>query len=86
MRRIVLSGALSGALLLSLLGTASAASPKHAEPGVPGTANCVGQTTAWLAQLGSSEGVHGIGNIAAAFGGSVQELKAAIEEYCAGGE
>lgn len=86
MRRIVLSGALSGALLMSLLGTASAASPKHAEPGVPGTANCVGQTTAYLAQLGSSEGVHGIGNLAKAFDTSVQDLKAAIAEYCAGDE
>lgn len=84
MRRILLSGALSGALLVSLLGTASAASPKHAEPGTPGTPNCVGQTMAYLAQVGSDDGIHGIGNVAKASDLSVKELKALVEEYCAG--
>ena len=84
MRRIVLSVALSGALLASMVGTASAGSPKHTEPGVPGTANCVGQTMAYLAQLGSEADVHGLGNLAEALGASVQEIKAIVAEYCAG--
>lgn len=86
MRRIVLSVALSGALLASLVGGASAASPKHAEPGTPGTPNCVGQTTAWIAQLGAEVDIHGFAGVANALELSVQELKAIIEEYCAGGE
>ncbi|MGE0230072.1 MAG: hypothetical protein AB7I38_03085 [Dehalococcoidia bacterium] len=84
MRRILMSAALSGALLASLAGSAAAGSPKHTEPGVVGAANCAGQTTAFLAQLGSAEDVHGIGNLAAAFGASVQEIKAIVAEYCAG--
>lgn len=86
MRRIVLSVALSGALFASMAGSAVAGSPNHTEPGVPGTPNCVGQTTAWLAQVGADFDIHGIGGLAAAAGLSVKELKAVIEEYCAGGE
>ncbi|HRC62325.1 MAG: hypothetical protein K1X87_11400 [Dehalococcoidia bacterium] len=83
MRRILLSGALSGALLVSLLGTASAASPKQTEPGAPGTPNCVGQTMAFLAQNGP-DGVHGIGGLVHAFDASVKDLKAFVQLYCAG--
>lgn len=86
MRRIVLSVALSGALLASLVGGVSAASPNHTEPGTPGAPNCVGQTMAFLTQLGSEADVHGIGNLAAALDVPVKELKAAVAGYCAGEE
>ncbi len=84
MRRIVLSVALSGALLASMVGTAAAASPKHTEPGIPGSPNCVGQTMAYLAQLGGDADIHGIGNLANTVGLSVKEIKAIVAEYCAG--
>ena len=63
-------------------GGAFAASPNQAAPGTPGDANCVGQTMAWLAQVGTSVGLQGIGHVAPFFGG-VKELKAIVEAYCA---
>jgi len=82
MRKAILGVALGGALALSSFGMAFAASDNQATPGTPGDKNCVGQTTAWLAQLGSSADVHGIGGLADAFGSSVKDLKAAIKAYC----
>ena len=84
MRRFFLSAAISGALLMSAAGTALAASENQAEPGVPGDPNCVGQTMAYLAQVGTESGIHGIGGIADAFDLSVKEVKAIVSEYCAG--
>ena len=65
-------------------GGAFAASPNQATPGTPGTANCVGQTMAYLAQGHESlPGVTGIGNVASTHGLSVQEVKALVEAFCA---
>ena len=82
MRKAILGVALGGALALSSFGMAFAASDNHATIGTPGDKNCVGQTTAFLAQLGSSADVHGIGGIADASALSVKDLKAIIKAYC----
>jgi hypothetical protein len=57
-------------------------------PGTPGTPNCFGQTSAYVAQLHKTDpaaaGFPGIGGIGLLFG-SVENLQAFIELYCAGG-
>lgn len=84
MRKAILGVALGGTLALSSLGMAFAASPNQAAPGTPGDKNCVGQTTSFLAQLGAGADITGIGNLAAALGASVKDLKAIVAAYCAG--
>jgi hypothetical protein len=64
---------------------ATAASVNHAEPGTPETNNCSGQSTAYIAQIGSEFGVHGVGGVAKAFNVSVQEFQELIGYYCANG-
>ena len=78
------------ATCLSIAGTFAGvgAAGDHSAPGTPGEKNCVGQTTAWLAQLaktGDSEGFRGFAGAAAGFGVSVQELKQLVQAFCAGG-
>jgi hypothetical protein len=55
------------------------------EIGVPGTANCRGQTTAFVAQAAKNagvEGFRGFAGLARAAELSVQELHAAVEAFC----
>jgi hypothetical protein len=67
------------------LGSAVAtADPQPAEPGTPGEPNCVGQTNAYIAQLGKAGGFPGIGNLARAEGASVKEVREVVTAYCAG--
>ncbi len=63
-------------------GVALAASPNQATPGIPGDKNCVGQTTAFLAQALSGADIHGIGGLANAANLSVKEVKAIVSAYC----
>ena len=72
MRKLVLLGS----LLLSL---ALPAAAQAAEPN-----NCRGQTTAFLAQAGASEGVHGLGGVSHATGLTVKELHQLVGSACAG--
>ena len=84
MKKRVLGLAFGAAVALSAFGgTALAASDNHADPGTPGTKNCVGQTNAYLAQVGQSIGINGIGGIAAANGLTVKEVQAIVQAYCA---
>lgn len=71
--------AAAAAIALAVPG-AFADSPKHSAPGVPGEANCVGQTMAYLAQR---EDPNGIGNLARIFNLSVDEVHAVVETFCA---
>ena len=83
MRRFFLAAAISGALIASAAGTALAGSDNHTELGTPGEPNCVGQTTAYLAQVGPTFDLPtGLGRLADALGISVKEYKAIIQEYC----
>jgi hypothetical protein len=84
LRKIVATLAVAGVMAVASVGAAFAASDNHAAPGTPGTPNCVGQTNAYLAQFGTSEGIHGIGNVADASGLTVQEVQAIVQGYCAG--
>ena len=85
MKRLLLSAAMAGTLFASLAGSAFAGSDNHVTPGTPGTPNCVGQTMAYLAQLGPrADAPGGIGNLPDLTGLSVKEIKAIAEEYCAG--
>jgi hypothetical protein len=79
MRRRALAGFAGFAMLLTAtVGPVAAAD--HSVPGTPGDKNCVGQTTAYAAQFGTG----GIKGYAAIFdNGNVQDLKAAIQAYCA---
>ncbi len=58
------------------------------EPGIPGDANCRGQTTAFLAQASKNglipEGFRGLGGVSRATGLTVQEIKAIVDAFCAG--
>lgn len=65
-------------------GVAFAGSVNQSAPGTPGTPNCVGQTTAYLAQAGPSVGSQpGIGNLASTAGLTVQQVKDIVDSYCA---
>jgi len=62
--------------------------PGHAHgAGVPGTANCVGQTDAFLAHLGGPNGfayvAPGLSNLARLTGMSVSEVQAGVQAFCA---
>ncbi len=59
----------------------------HSVPGTPGTANCQGQTTAYLAQLIKNNDLTavvqpGFGNLAKLAGLSNQELHDIVAAYC----
>jgi hypothetical protein len=85
------------ALALSLAGTlgfalaspatAHAVSVQQSTLGIPGTPNCIGQTTAYVTQ-GNPNGyvaAQGIGNVAAANpGATVKDVNNLIAAYCAG--
>ncbi len=82
--RSVVGLSLGVTLALSVAGGAFAAGSNHADPGTPGDANCVGQTMAYLAQVGPQLGINpGIGNLASAVGASAQDVKTIVEQYCA---
>jgi hypothetical protein len=76
--------------IVALLATAAAfaigavpAAASQTAPGTPETANCSGQTTAFIAQIGAEAGIHGVAGVANAFGLTVQEVHALIDNYCA---
>lgn len=73
------------ALALICAPTAFAGSDKHSVPGTPGAANCVGQTTAYLAQVDLGvPGEHpGIGGVSDVTGLTNAEIRAIVEAYCA---
>lgn len=50
--------------------------------GTPGAANCVGQTTSSLAQLGGIFGSPGIGGLAQLTGLSVNQIRDAVAAFC----
>lgn len=81
---LVGTAVISAGMFFGGAGIASAASTNQTMPGTPGTANCVGQTKAYLAQFGTTEGVTGIGNVASTVGLSVQQINAIVDAYCAG--
>ena len=82
MRKWLVSMVLAGAMASAPMGIAFAGSDNHTAPGTPGTPNCVGQSMAYLAQVGASVGIHGIGNLADASNLSVQEVHTLVEAYC----
>jgi hypothetical protein len=84
MRKAFAMLGIAGVLGLAAAGGALAGSDNHAAPGAPGDKNCVGQTNAYLAQVGTEEGIHGLGGIAHALDVSVQDIQAIVQAYCAG--
>jgi hypothetical protein len=86
MRRMIAAAALTAGLAIGGIAVAGPASAAQMEPGTPGTPNCKGQTIAFVAQVGKAFGAPGLGNLAPAFGLSVKELHAFVEEFCAAGE
>jgi len=68
------------------MATTGVLAASHEEPGTPGAKNCVGQTNAYLAQIGAGViGAHpGLGGLVAATGFSVKEIQAIVQAYCAG--
>jgi hypothetical protein len=80
MKRYILTLVAALTIGLAMLGSASAAD--HSALGTPGDSNCHGQSTAFIAQLGQSVDIHGVGNVAKAFDMSVKDLQAAIDAYC----
>jgi hypothetical protein len=65
------------------IGAVPATAASQTEPGTPETANCSGQTTAFIAQIGAEAEIHGVAGVAHAFGFTVQEVHALIDNYCA---
>jgi len=54
-------------------------------PGTPGDTNCVGQTMAYIAQLGKNgpvDGNRGIGGYSDFTGLSVKQIRAIVEAHC----
>ncbi len=78
MKKFIASCLLGGALIIGSVGGAFAAPGL----GTPGEANCVGQTTAFLAQAGQEEGIKGFAGAADAGGFSVKEAKQLVREVC----
>ena len=66
----------------------SAAGRDRSRPGTPGTANCKGQTVAFVAQAAKNgyldDAYRGIGGVGRATGLSNQQIHAIIDAYCAG--
>lgn len=83
MKRLLITAVVALALMLSVGGSAMAAD--HSVPGTPGTANCQGQTTAYLAQAaknGLIVSAPGLGNLADTTGLSVQQIHDIVAAYC----
>jgi hypothetical protein len=79
--------ALFGALAVCALVAAPALAGDHTQPGIPGTANCAGQSAAFLAQEGKNAGIQdarGIGQLEHYLGVTNKDVQTAIAEYCAG--
>jgi hypothetical protein len=72
----------SAAVAAAVIVPATAFAADHSQPGTPGTPNCVGQTTAYVAQLGQSVGAPGIGGVSDFTGLSVQQIHDIIQAYC----
>jgi len=84
-RAAIVSTAVVG-VLAATGGVASAGSPIHTAAGVPGTANCVGLTAAFVSQGNfNTPGTFGLGNVASLGGISVKQAQAEIQSYCATG-
>ena len=81
MKKLIASGLFCGALLMGSVGGAFAG-PDRTMPGMPRTANCVGQTNAFLAQVGQEAGITGIGGIAKANDLSVKEVQQIVQNFC----
>jgi hypothetical protein len=73
------------AVVALVAGGASAGSGNHAALGTPGTSNCVGQSTASLAQTGGILGLPGISGMAALSGLTVEQLQGAVSAFCTSG-
>ena len=69
----------------ALMATTGVLAASHDLPGTPGDKNCVGQSNAYLAQVGVAVGaVHpGLGGLAALVNLSVQEIQAVVQAFCA---
>jgi hypothetical protein len=81
MRRFLIAAAIAAALAVP---TVASADRPDRDIGTPGTPNCVGQTTAYVTHtLANFFGVDGFAGVAAAFGVTVPELHAIVENYCA---
>jgi len=92
MRMSLIRAAIVGAAAIGALaatsGVASAASFNHNGAGVPGAANCSGQTAAFVSQgnFNNPPGrPFGLGNSSAAGGISVKQAQSEIQFYCATG-
>ena len=77
--------ALIGAVATMALASAGVAvGAGHAVPGTPGTANCKGQTMAYLNEaFKTSFQVNGIGNIADFANLTVKQVQDIVNNYCA---
>lgn len=82
MRKLLLSAALSGALLASVAGTALAGSDNQLTSGEPGDKNCVGQTRAWMTQGNWKGDGPGFGNLASQNDVTVKEFNPALKAFC----
>jgi hypothetical protein len=83
MHRRLLVG-IAGVAMLVTATVAPVAANDHSKPGTPGTANCLGQSTAYIAQ--GAHGFRGIGNLDSVWPAeTVKQLKAEIRDFCSGG-
>jgi hypothetical protein len=72
--------------IVTAIGVASAAAAPPEVPGVPGQANCHGQTIAYFAQVGKQDQElreRGIGQLARFNGATVEEIKSEAAADCA---
>jgi len=79
-RTVALLGTILGLAIGA--GPASASSENHTTPGIPGTKDCSGQSTAFVAQIGAEAGTHGVAGVASAVGFTVQEVHKLVGEFC----
>ena len=78
------TAALICAIGFALSAAPAMAGPHASEPGTPGEPNCVGQTTAYLAQASKEQfGEPGLGNLADFAGLSVKDVRAVVQVFCA---
>lgn len=85
MKKLLIAGCVSATLFVTTFVGAFADQPASTKTiGTPGEANCVGETTAFLAQAAKASGVipPGLGNLADFNNLSVKDLKAVIDAYC----
>lgn len=80
MRRALALVALVGAVIVSTSAGAATAADTDG-PGVPGDANCVGQTLSYYA-TNHGFGTSGIGGLVHYQGRTVQDLKGYVVSYC----